>query len=133
VLVGLDEIRQQAYLVRDPALLANVYGAPGLLAQDSATLERLIPLGCSLQGVHTAYSAVRLVPTPESVAGTPTGAGAGPGPVAITVTAVLAASTLVCPGAPAVVSAGSAPTILRIDLAVAVTGGYLIVGEQIER
>jgi hypothetical protein len=117
VLVRLDALRQQAFGQGNPALLAQVYLPGPLLTQDSIDLERAVPSGCSLLGVHTTYTDVRLAP------------GAS-GRTTVIATATLMASTLMCRGAVSGVAEGSEPTTLHIEL-VAHNAGYLIAGQQI--
>ena len=46
VLRSLDDLRERAFAARDASLLARVYRAGTLLAQDVALLERIVPKGC---------------------------------------------------------------------------------------
>jgi hypothetical protein len=103
LLRSLDKVREQAFARRDPALLSRVYVPGPLLVQDTAVLERVVPRGCALAGVHTAYTSVRVEIS-------------GDRPV-VTTQATLAPSTLTCGGARSGVAAGEGPTSLRIELA----------------
>jgi hypothetical protein len=117
VLNDLDSLRQRAFAERDAELLDQVYVAGALRAQDSATLTALVGPGCSLRGLHTVYSDVRLVP-------------AATGSVAMTATAVLSPSTLICGSAPPTTVPGTAATPLRIELT-DTAGRYLISTQQV--
>jgi hypothetical protein len=115
VLRQLDTRRQQAFLDRDPQLLASVYVPGALLDQDTAVLTNTVPAGCSMTGVHTDYSGVRLTTS---------------APPTLLVTAVLAPSTLTCGGVLKAVAPGTGPTSLRIEL-LAQDGAYLIAAQQV--
>ena len=115
VLRSLDSLREQAFARRDPALLARVYAPGPLLVQDSALLERVAPPGCTLAGVRTAYTSVRVDVSGEH-------------PV-ITTRATLAPSTLICGGTRSGSAAGEGPTTLRIEL-VRHDDGYRIASQQ---
>ncbi|MGI8760021.1 MAG: serine/threonine-protein kinase [Jatrophihabitantaceae bacterium] len=104
VLARLDSYREQAYAHRDPRLLARVYVAGPLLAEDSALLTRIVPQGCGLLGVRTGYRDVRV----ERL---------GPDRTEISVQATLAASRLQCAGTPGARAAGTGPTPLRVVVA----------------
>ncbi|HEY7045690.1 MAG TPA: protein kinase, partial [Jatrophihabitantaceae bacterium] len=112
----LDQVREQAFARREASMLAEVYVAGPLLAQDTALLRRVVPPGCGLVGVHTSYSAVQA------------SASAGDRLV-LNATASLAPSTLSCPGAAAASGAGEGPTRLRIEL-VRQADGYRIASQQ---
>jgi hypothetical protein len=115
VLRSLDKLREQAFARRDPALLARVYVPGPLLVQDSALLERVAPRGCTLAGVRTAYTSVRVDVSGEH-------------PV-VTTRATLAPSTLICGGTRSGSAAGEGPTTLRIEL-VRHEDGYRIASQQ---
>jgi hypothetical protein len=115
VLRSLDKLREQAFARRDPALLARVYVPGPLLVQDSALLERVAPRGCTLAGVRTAYTSVRVDVSGEH-------------PV-VTTRATLAPSTLICGGTRSGSAAGEGPTTLRIEL-VRHDDGYRIASQQ---
>ncbi len=115
VLRSLDDVRERAFAARDASLLTRVYRAGTLLAQDVALLERIVPRGCGLIGVHTAYSSVH--------------ASAARGRLILTARATLAASTLTCGASTSGTAAGEGPTVLRIELAPQ-ADGYRIVSQQ---
>ena len=117
LLRGLDQLREQAFATRDASLLSRIYVAGPLLTQDVALLERIVPKGCGLVGVRTAYSSVH--------------ASAGDRRLAITVRATLAASTLTCGSVTSGLAAGEGPTTLRIVLAPG-GDGYRIASQQKE-
>ncbi|WP_375483551.1 protein kinase [uncultured Jatrophihabitans sp.] len=109
---ALDAVRARAFAARRPELLRTVYAAPSLLRADSALLMRIVPSGCGLRGVRTAYRDVRV-----------TTSG---GRAVVTASAALPASTLVCDGvvrgrAPAVV-----PTRIRMTLAGPVASARIV-------
>lgn len=112
VLVGLDKRRQQAFAQRDTSLLGEVYVAGPLLSQDTALLERLVPSGCRLVGVHTSYDQVRVIARSASL-------------VHATVSARLTESVLRCGSGANARAAGAGPAMLRIVLARR-GSGYLI-------
>ncbi|PZS16578.1 MAG: serine/threonine protein kinase [Pseudonocardiales bacterium] len=114
VLTRLDKLRQQAFADRDASLLGNVYIPGPLLTQDTALLERIVPAGCRLVGVHTSYDQVRVT------------ARSGPR-VQVAVRATLSQSLLVCAGSARGRASGSGPSTLHIVLA-AHGAGYLIAG-----
>lgn len=111
----LDESRAQAFARRDPALLQRVYVAGPLLAQDTVLLERIVPLGCGLVGVHTRYVGVA--------------ARAVRSGLTVEATAILAPSTLTCRGHRSATAAGAGPARLRIML-VRQDNGYRIASQQ---
>src|SRR6266702_447466 len=115
VLRSLDSLREQAFARRDPALLARVYVPGPLLVQDTALLERVAPRGCTLAGVRTAYTSVRVDVSGEH-------------PV-VTTRATLAPSTLICGGTRSGTAAGEGPATLRIEL-VRHDDGYRIASQQ---
>ena len=115
VLRSLDDLRERAFAARDASLLARVYRAGTLLAQDVALLERIVPEGCGLVGVRTVYSSVH--------------ASAAGGRLVLTARATLAASTLTCGTSRSGTAAGEGPTVLRIELA-RQGDGYRIVSQQ---
>jgi eukaryotic-like serine/threonine-protein kinase len=116
LLRDLDGIREQAFARRDASMLARVYVDGPLLAQDTALLQRVVPTGCGLVGVHTSYTAVQA-------------SGPDGGRLVLNATASLAPSTLRCPGAAAASAAGEGPTRLRIEL-VRRAGSYRIASQQ---
>jgi hypothetical protein len=111
----LDHIREQAFARREAALLARVYVNGPLLGADIALLERVVPAGCRLIGVHTTYSAMRV----STVANR----------LVLAVTATLAPSTLSCHDHVSGGAAGEKPTRLRIEL-VHRADGYRIASQQ---
>ena len=115
LLRSLDKLREQAFARRDPALLSRVYVPGPLLVQDAALLQRIVPRGCSLAGVHTAYGSVRVDVS-------------GNRPV-VTTRATLAPSTLTCDAMRSGTAAGEGPTTLRIELA-RDDDGYRIASQQ---
>lgn len=112
VLTDLDSLRERAFAQRAPLLLTGVYVPGALLDADTRLLDRLVPSGCGLRGVHTAYSQVTVLQR------TPRG-------VEVSARATLSKSLLVCSGAPRASAAGSGPTTLHITL-VAKGSGYVI-------
>jgi eukaryotic-like serine/threonine-protein kinase len=118
VLADLDEVRERAFAERAPQLLAQVYVSAELLAEDTATLNAVVQVGCTLTGVRTAYSNIRLVPGET-------------GAIAVVATATLAPSTLVCGGSPAGNLAGASATTLRIELARSPGAQYRIASQQV--
>jgi hypothetical protein len=115
-LAELDAKRQDAFARRAPTLLTGVYVAGPLLDQDVALLKRIVPAGCGLEGVHTAYSEVKVL--------TSTGTT-----LEVSATATLAQSILICQGKAKARAGGSGPTALRITLVKQGTG-YLIADIQ---
>ncbi|MFN2517456.1 MAG: serine/threonine protein kinase, partial [Jatrophihabitantaceae bacterium] len=103
LLVKLDASRQRAFAERDASLLGKVYSPGPLLIQDTSLLERLVPAGCGLLGVHTAYDHVRVT----AASGTR---------VQVVVQATLSESVLTCATAATGRAAGSGPAKLRIVL-----------------
>jgi hypothetical protein len=99
----LDGFRERAFASRDATLLTRVYVPGPLLAQDATLLERIVPEGCGLVGVHTSYVSVH--------------ASASPQRLVLTAKATLAASTLTCGAVRSGVAAGAGPTAMRIELA----------------
>lgn len=112
VLLALDRTRANAFAARDATLLARIYPSGPLLAQDTALLQKLVPVGCGLIGVHTSYRAVHVL-------------SRRPGQTIVQATAELAASALVCAGNPVAKADSSGPARLRITLVRAGTR-YLI-------
>ena len=53
---ALDRRRARAYALRRPDLLAAVYAAPALLSGDRRQLAAIVPPGCGLRGVRTAFA-----------------------------------------------------------------------------
>lgn len=105
VLRRLDNLRQRAFATRDVDLLDQVYVAGPLRAADSASLRRLVPVGCGLVGVRTDYRDVA--------------AGAsdpGSGPVTITARVTLPPSHLVCAGRGMRAVSGLGPARVRVTL-----------------
>ena len=112
----LDALRERAFATDAPQLLAKVYQPGTLLAQDTALLTGMIRPGCGLIGVHTVYSAVRVV---AAVAAHPV----------VLASATLSPSRLVCGQTQAGTALGQGPTTLRIALSL-VGDGYRIAGQQ---
>lgn len=118
-LADLDRVREQAFREHRPELLQRVYADSRLLAEDTALLERLVPAGCGLVGVHTTFA--DLISTPDA-----------DGDIVVTAKATLAESTLTCsaaPTGPATVVPGDGPAMLQIVL-VHRGAGYLILRQQ---
>jgi hypothetical protein len=61
VLRGIDAIRAEAFELRQPVLLSQVYSSAALLATDRAQLETFVPAGCSLPGLLTRYTDLRIL------------------------------------------------------------------------
>jgi hypothetical protein len=118
VLAGLDQLRERAFAERAPQLLAQVYVSAELLTEDTATLNAVVRVGCTLTGVRTAYSNIRMVPGET-------------GGIAVVATATLASSTLMCGGSPAANVAGASATMLRIELTRSPGAHYRIASQQI--
>ena len=117
VLGGLDALRERAFAQGSTALLDDVYSAGPLLTQDSALIERIVPSGCGLIGVHTGYRDVHAVTTTSDR-------------TVVTAAATLAASTLMCGATLSGALAGTPLTRLRIEL-VSRGSGYRIVSQQV--
>jgi hypothetical protein len=112
VLTDLDSLRERAFAQRAPLLLTGVYAPGALLDADTRLLDRLVPSGCGLRGVHTAYGQVAVLQrTPRRTE--------------VSARATLSKSLLVCSGSPRASAAGSGPTTLHITL-VAKGSGYVI-------
>jgi serine/threonine protein kinase len=103
VLIQLDAIREQAFARRAPLLLTGVYEPGVLLDEDTASLERIVPPGCGLEGVHTAYSNVQVTARSGSE-------------VDLTAQATLSPSVLFCNGVAKAQAPGSGPSTLHITL-----------------
>jgi hypothetical protein len=116
LLASLDASRAAAFAVRDPRRLGDVYASPSLLARDRALLLAIVPPGCGLTGVRTAYRAVRVLRR----------AGAG---VDVGAEASVRTSRLVCHGERAGRARGTPPAALRIGL-VRTRAGYRIASLQ---
>ncbi len=116
VLEQLDAERSAAFAARDPGLLRHVYAEPGLRARDAALLIDVVPVGCGLRGVHTSFTAVRVVGHDADV-------------VRVRARAVLASSTLVCGTTRAGSAPGAGPSALRIELT-RTDGGYRIASQR---
>jgi hypothetical protein len=104
VLTRLDKLRQQAFADRNTSLLGKVYIPGPLLRQDTALLERIVPNGCRLVGVHTTYDLVRVAARRGSR-------------VQAAVRATLNESVLVCGATATGRASGSGPSSLHIALA----------------
>ncbi len=117
VLSTLDARRVQAFAENHPDLLAAVYPPGPLLAQDQATLRRLVPLGCGLHGAVTSYAQVSA------------SARSGGGLIVRTL-ATLSAGTLACHGVVRSVTPAQGPTGLRIELQPG-ADGYRIARQQL--
>jgi hypothetical protein len=102
VLDTLDSARARAFAARDTALLAGVYVPGPLRRADASLLLRLVPAGCGLQGVRTAYSAVRVTSSGSRTV--------------ITATARLPVTRLTCHGRLRATARGTGPTTLRLEL-----------------
>lgn len=101
VLQQLDALRERAFARRAPLLLTGVYAPGPLLDEDTATLERIVPSGCGLEGVATTYSNV-VVRAQNATS------------VSIDARAKLAQSVLFCNGVAKAKAAGSGPTTLHM-------------------
>jgi hypothetical protein len=110
----LDALRARAFAERRPALLGRVYGQGPLLAEDTASLTRLVPSGCELHGARTRYTRPHIV--------------AQAGAAVIAASATMAPSTLSCPGRARQIAPG-AHARLRIVLR-DTAQGVRIVGER---
>jgi hypothetical protein len=115
ILDRLDAVRARAFAARRPALLAHVYAPGPLLADDAASLTRLVPPGCGLRGAHTSFR--------------PAGVVAHGGRAVITASASMAPSRLTCPDRPAQTAKG-ATARLQIVLRSTPTG-VRIVAERV--
>jgi hypothetical protein len=82
----LDALRAAAYATRRAELLAVVYDSPVLLARDRTQLLQRVPAGCTLTGLITRFSGVRILSADRSR-------------VQLAVTAKLGAADLHCSGA----------------------------------
>jgi hypothetical protein len=117
VLDELDQLRERAFAQRDPQLFAQVYASADLRNEETATMTALVAPGCTLTGVRTTYSGVRLVP-------------ATAGGISLTATASLSPSTLACAGDRSSPVDGAAPTSLLIGLQRGPDGRYRIASLQ---
>jgi hypothetical protein len=102
-LVELDALREQAFARRAPLLLTGVYEPGVLLDEDTASLERIVPAGCGLEGVHTAYSDVQITGSSDSE-------------IDLTAQATLSSSVLFCNGVAKARAPGSGPSALHMVL-----------------
>ncbi len=114
-LQDLDRIRERAFARREASLLTRVYVDGPLLVKDTTLLQRLVPAGCGLVGVHTSYSAVQVSVVRDRLV--------------VATTATLARSTLTCHDVAWGAAAGEEPTRLRIEL-VHRADGYRIASQQ---
>jgi hypothetical protein len=112
VLAQLDAVRARAFAQRDPRLLTGVYQSADLRAKDGALIDRIVPAGCGLYGVHTRYSAVAIT-------------ARAPNQIILTAKAALQPSTLECSGRPSGRAAGTGPVALQIVL-VRTSSGFLV-------
>jgi hypothetical protein len=103
VLVQLDALRERAFARRAPLLLTGVYTPGPLLDEDTASLERIVPSGCGLEGVRTTYSNV-VIHAQDATS------------ISIDVRATLAQSVLFCNGTAKAKAAGSGPSTLHMTL-----------------
>ncbi|SHG57744.1 Serine/threonine protein kinase [Jatrophihabitans endophyticus] len=99
---GLDAVRARAFATRSPALLAGVYRATTLRADDAALLRLLVPAGCGLAGVLTRYDRLRIAASPDRAL--------------VTARARIPATTLRCAKRPARRAAPVGPTAIRLEL-----------------
>jgi hypothetical protein len=111
----LDAVREQAFAERRPALLRGVYVQGPLLHADADLLQRIVPDGCGLAGVHTTYAKVR--------------SSAAAGRTLVTAVARLSSSRLVCGGRLRARAPGRAAMRLQIVL-VRTSGGVRIFAER---
>jgi hypothetical protein len=103
LLTQLDALRERAFARRAPLLLTGVYEPGPLLDEDTASLDRIVPSGCGLEGVHTTYSKVVIVTQTSSM-------------IVFNVRATLAESVLFCNGVAKAKAAGSGPATLHMTL-----------------
>jgi len=115
LLRDLDRIRELAFARRQVALLARVYVSGPLLTQDTALLQRVVPAGCGLVGVHTTYAQLQADVVDDRLV--------------LATTATLAPSTLTCHATASSGAAGEKPTRLRIEL-IHRSDGYRIASQQ---
>ncbi len=101
----LDATRARAFARRRPALLRQVYLPGALLAGDTATLRRTVPVGCRLLGATTVFSGVSV----ESVRPDRSAA-------VVTARARLPSAILRCEGRPVRRTRAAGPVRLRIEL-----------------
>lgn len=114
ILVQLDSLREGAFARRAPLLLTGVYEPGALLDEDTAALQRIVPDGCGLEGVHTTYTNVKIGSQTAST-------------LNLTATATLAQSVLFCNGVAKAKAPGAGPSAVHITLQHAHTG-WLISG-----
>lgn len=103
VLIQLDALRERAYARRSAVLLTGVYEPGALLDEDTASLQRIVPSGCGLEGVHTTYAQVKVT-------------GHHGDEVDVSARATLSTSVLYCNGVAKAQAPGSGPTALNIVL-----------------
>ncbi|MDP9116220.1 MAG: hypothetical protein M3O28_02935, partial [Actinomycetota bacterium] len=99
----LDALREQAYARRAPVLLTGVYEPGALLDEDTASLEKLVPAGCGLEGVHAEYERVTVT-------------GQRGAFLDISALTTMPASVLFCNGTAKAQASGSGPIELHLVL-----------------
>lgn len=112
ILARLDARRERAFATADATALSGVYPPGVLLAQDRATLTRLVPAECALVGLRTTYASLHV-------------AARADGTVTIRTRATLARATLTCGGVRTTTTAARGPTALTLTL-IRGPGGYRI-------
>lgn len=120
ILAALDATRSQAFELRRPDLLNDVYGVPGLLEQDTQQLTELVPPGCGVTGLRTRYRVLS-----ASRSSTATSATA----LHVSVTASLGAGSVVCGGSVHGRTRAAGPVGLRLVIEGG-GAGYRIVSER---
>jgi hypothetical protein len=103
LLAQLDALREAAFARRAPLLLTGVYAPGPLLDEDTASLERIVPDGCGLEGVRTTYTDVKVVSQTKTQ-------------IQLTAQSTLAPSVLFCNGVAKAKAPGSGPTLLHMTL-----------------
>lgn len=121
ILTELDTSRAQAFQLRRPELLKRVYGVPGLLAQDAAQLNQVVPPGCGATGLRTRYRVLSAEQQPGS---------ASTAVLDASVTASLPAGSVVCAGSVRRRTSAAGPVTLRLTLQ-REGSGYRIISQRI--
>jgi hypothetical protein len=119
VLRRLDSLRAAAYATRRAELLAAVYDSPTLLERDRAQLLQRVPAGCTLIGLTTRFSDVRILSADGSR-------------VQLAVTAQLGAADLQCSGA-AAASAGTEDTAIGRTASSAATELVIVLSRHVQQ
>jgi hypothetical protein len=118
LLRSLDNLRSQAFALRRPELLSQVYSSPGLAAQDIAQLRRVAGPGCGVLGLTTRYSDVRVVSSSADR-------------VAVIAVASSPPARLSCPGHAPISMPPSGPRPVRLVLSRTSSGRFAITSEQV--